>query len=255
MDLARKLELLNQKIEMANNGSPEDFSLWHKQTGTVLRTVMGAESHSYRDFSAIRYTPAVRSPDMRTDGYRAAGVRNVVNVLKAAKEELQLQEETSATPNQEAPTQASADEIFIVHGRDNERKLDFARTIRAITGVEPIILHEQPNRGRVLIEKFEANASRAGYAVVLLTADDLGRAKTDAADVPRARQNVVFELGFFIGALGRERVAVFLDSGVEEPGDVRGIVYNPIDSGGAWKLALARELDAADIPVDFSGLR
>jgi predicted nucleotide-binding protein len=66
-------------------------------------------------------------------------------------------------------------------------------------------------------------------------------------DQPRGRQNVIFELGFFFGKLGRERVCVLLAGGVEEPSDIAGLVYITIDAGGAWKYQLARELTAADI--------
>ncbi|MEE8356570.1 MAG: nucleotide-binding protein, partial [Anaerolineales bacterium] len=94
--------------------------------------------------------------------------------------------------------------IFIVHGRDEEAKDSLARFLEKL-GLEVIILHEQPNQGRTIIEKFE-DYSDVGFAVVLLTPDDIGGRANDLELLPRARQNVVFELGFFIGALGRERV-------------------------------------------------
>lgn len=114
------------------------------------------------------------------------------------------------------------------------------------------MLHEQPSGGRTILEKFEKHAADAGYAVVLLTADDQGGVASDSDLRPRGRQNVIFELGFFFGKLGRDRVAVLLGSGVEEPSDIRGLVYIPFDPAGTWKHRLARELVGAGIDVDYS---
>jgi predicted nucleotide-binding protein len=107
-------------------------------------------------------------------------------------------------------------------------------------GREVVILHEQANKGRTLIEKFEQHAATAGNAVILLTADDVGG--PEGKDLhPRARQNVVFEMGFFYGRLGRERVAVLYEPTVEKPSDIDGIVYIQLDQAGAWKTALLAE--------------
>lgn len=258
MDLARRLELLDRQITLANGGFPDDFTAWEKQTEVVLRSVMGDGTPAHKDFQSVSYSPTVMFSGMDTSGYERAGVIGAIAILGAAKEELILAEELEGTVVVVATEEEPSDPqklIFVVHGRDSERKLDFARTITSLTGQEVTILHEQPNSGQVLIEKFEQSAGRAGFAVVLLTADDLGRSKEDDNDRPRARQNVVFEMGFFFGSLGRKRVAVFIDEGVEQPGDVLGIVYTAIDSAGAWKLQLARELAAAGIDVDWARLR
>ncbi len=111
--------------------------------------------------------------------------------------------------------------IFIVHGHDEEAKYSLARFLEKL-GIEVIILHEQPNGGRTIIEKFE-DYSDVSYAVVLLTPNDLGGGKNDLDFLPRARQNVIFELGFFIGALGRERVCALHKGEVEIPSIFRGI--------------------------------
>jgi predicted nucleotide-binding protein len=115
-----------------------------------------------------------------------------------------------------------------------------------------IILHEQPNSGRTIIEKFEDYATRAGFAVVLLTGDDQGGSIGSGKTEPRARQNVVFEMRFFIGALGRARVAVLYDKGVELPSDMSGVLYTERDAGGGWRMDLAREMDAAGLAVDLN---
>lgn len=141
--------------------------------------------------------------------------------------------------------------MFLVHGHDGAAKHEVARFVERITGKSPVILDEQVNRGRTLVEKFEAHATTAAYAIVLVTPDDVGRVNgTDpATDQPRARQNVVFELGYFFGKLGRNRVAV-LNSGVKKPSDVDGLVYIGYPAGN-WQVELAKELHAAGVPVDM----
>jgi predicted nucleotide-binding protein len=136
----------------------------------------------------------------------------------------------------------------VVHGHEHGLLHEVVRVLERATSREVIVLHEQANAGRTILEKFEAHAATASYAVVLLTGDDVGGA-VGGPTAPRGRQNVIFELGFFFGRLGRDRVAVLLASGVEQPSDIAGLVYIPVDPNGAWKYRLARELGAARIHV------
>ena len=142
--------------------------------------------------------------------------------------------------------------IFVVHGHSRAVLHEVVRVLERGTGREVIVLHEQANAGRTILEKFEDHAADASFAVVLLTGDDEGGTKTSAAKQPRGRQNVIFELGFFFGKLGRHRVVVLLEDSVEKPSDIDGLVYVDLDQAGAWKQELARELEAADISVDRS---
>ncbi|HEY0021649.1 MAG TPA: nucleotide-binding protein [Longimicrobium sp.] len=140
---------------------------------------------------------------------------------------------------------------FIVHGHDDAAREGIARFLERL-GVEPIILHEQVNEGRTIIEKLEHH-SEVDFAVVLLTPDDVGAtaAKRDALQ-PRARQNVVLEMGYFAGKLGRRHVCAVIRGDVELPSDMLGVVYVSMDAGGAWKLMLAKELKAAGFVVDMN---
>ncbi|PNQ72871.1 nucleotide-binding protein [Hanstruepera neustonica] len=138
--------------------------------------------------------------------------------------------------------------IFIVHGHNDHIKTDVARTLEKL-GLEPIILSEQPNQGQTIIEKFELH-SDVGFAVVLMTADDLGRVKTSNEDQFRARQNVIIEMGYFIGKLGRSNVFPMYEDGVELPSDLHGILYNSIDDAKTWKFKLVKELTASGYQVD-----
>lgn len=145
-----------------------------------------------------------------------------------------------------------SNKIFIVHGHDNVAKLDMARTLEK-AGFEAIILHEQPDAGRTIIEKFE-NYADVGFAVILYTECDLGRDKEtpEGSEKFRARQNVVFEHGFFLGKLGRDRVCAFVKGDVETPGDLGGVLYIPMDDAGAWKMKLAQNMNAAGLTVDMN---
>jgi predicted nucleotide-binding protein len=149
-----------------------------------------------------------------------------------------------------------SDKVFVVHGHDNEAKHEVARLLEKL-GLRPIILHELPNKGWTIIEKFENNASDVAFAVVLLTPDDVGAKKTRAGNdplVPRARQNVVFEMGFFYAKLGRARVCALLKGETQQPSDVSGVVYETMDAAGAWRTQLAKELKAAGLPVSLDDL-
>jgi predicted nucleotide-binding protein len=140
-------------------------------------------------------------------------------------------------------------DIFIVHGHDDSTKETVARFIESLD-LHAVVLHEQPNSGRTIIEKFEAY-SNVGFAVVLLTPDDIGASLKDRENLlHRARQNVILELGFFLGKIGRERVCVLYKEGVEIPSDYQGVLYTPYDSSGSWRSQLAKELKHAGFAID-----
>jgi predicted nucleotide-binding protein len=141
--------------------------------------------------------------------------------------------------------------VFVVHGHDDGAKEAVARYLTKLE-LDPVVLHEQPNRGKTVIEKFEA-FSDVGFAVVLFTPDDVGHPAGKPGDAKaRARQNVVLELGFFMAALGRDRVCVLYRSGVEIPSDYAGVLYHQMDDAGAWRLLLAREIKSTGIDVDLN---
>lgn len=187
----------------------------------------------------------VEQPDVRE------GVRLTHPGLKAAVALSDKQEEgdMAALSKSEQPTQSNS--VFLVHGRDERVRETVARFLEHLD-LRVIILHEQPDRGRTIIEKFEDHSKDAGFAVVLLTGDDRGGLKEEDPSTypPRARQNVILELGFFLGAFGRDRVCALYEDGVDIPSDYQGVLFTKLDSG--WKLKLAHELKAAGLPVDLN---
>ncbi len=138
---------------------------------------------------------------------------------------------------------------FLVHGRDEAAVGKIARFMENV-GVSPLILSEQPNDGRTIIEKLEAFPTIT-YAVVLLTPDDVGGLAGSDNLRARPRQNVVFELGYFIAGLGRDRVCALCQGDLELPSDFAGVLYLFFDDNEGWKLKLARELKNAGFKISL----
>ncbi len=135
------------------------------------------------------------------------------------------------------PKQFDNKKIFIVHGHDGELKGDVALFIQK-QDIDAIILSNQANQGKTIIEKIEDN-SDVGCAVCLFTKDDIGKAKAGKETQFRARQNVVFETGYFYGKIGRDHTVIIYEDGVELPSDLQGIAYT---KNGAWQMDLIRDL-------------
>lgn len=182
-----------------------------------------------------------------------AGVRAVVSqvIIPFARDyKTYVMNHGSSAPALAMPASHN-NKIFIVHGHDGEARETVARYLEKI-GFDPIILHEQASRGRTVIEKVEAN-SDVGFAVVLLTPDDEGCKKGETPQ-PRARQNVLLELGYFIGKLGRDRVCAIRRGQVDIPSDFAGVVWTEMDDAQGWKQQLARELSAAGYNIDWNAV-
>lgn len=146
------------------------------------------------------------------------------------------------------PLGARTPRVFIAHGHDEVAKLRVARFIGEV-GMTPVILSEQANIGRTVIEKFEQNTD-VTFAVVILTPDDTASLQRgDAIFSLRARQNVILELGYFLAKLGRDKVCALHKDRVEIPSDIHGVLYIPMDEGEGWKMGLAKEMKNAGLPV------
>lgn len=183
------------------------------------------------------------------------GLGNQINALLSIIDRLELTPVLLADAHDSfEPEPFSKTEVFIVHGQDSAAKNEVARFVQKV-GLKAVILHEQTNEGQTIIEKFEKHASAAGFAIVLLTPDDVGALKGSPEDLkPRARQNVILELGYFFARLGRDRVCALNWPGVELPSDIQGFVYIPHDANDGWHLPLAREMKKAGMSVDTNGL-
>jgi predicted nucleotide-binding protein len=176
---------------------------------------------------------------------------NAGSKLESVLERLALYPEPGAqsTVAVEGSIAEDRSKVFVVHGREEGPREAVARFLERL-GFRPIILHEQANQGMTVIEKVEAN-SDVGFAVIILTPDDVGALKGEELQ-PRARQNELLELGYFIGKLTRRRVCTLKVGELEIPSDWRGVVDEPYDAGRGWRQTLARELKAAEYEIDWN---
>jgi len=258
-DAIAKLNGLVEKIEGLTNVRHEhpDFSKWERATALALRNIFGETDKHVDEFTSIGYSPMVftaGSGDAPFDRAYLRGLQSAKALLESMVEEIKeyWQEDDGAPapaqlpPNSKIVTESK--NVFIVHGRDDGIKETVARFVGNL-GHTPIILHEQPSGGKTVIEKFEANAE-ACFVIALMTPDDMGGLSGQKEFKPRARQNVIFEFGYFIGRLSRKRVCAITKGDVEIPSDYAGVVYIPMDAAGAWRMLLLREMKAAGLSVD-----
>lgn len=228
----------------------KDQHIWSDYNATLLSTLFD-DSTFVDEYSRIRITSSITGQDLEyyVNEFRKDIAVNIVR-LESILERLELIPEDLNEQSFNKPL--SGNKIFIVHGHDDAARESVARFVDKL-GIETIILHERPNSGRTIIEKFEHEAADIGFAIILLTPDDVGASATEPDKLkPRARQNVILELGYFIGKLGRSRVCPLYKGELELPSDIFGVVYVPMDSGDGWHLKLARELKAANFAIDPS---
>ena len=230
------------------------FEAWHTKAERFLIKKFGKDSLEHKKLLDTYFAPLVwcgedEEQDIRDSiKWCADGLRSCKAIFETYLEDM-AEENTPTTQVVSKTTSGNTDKIFIVHGHDGELKQSVARIIEK-QGIEAIILSEQANKGRTIIEKFE-DYSDVGGAICLFTADDYGRAKKDEADNTRARQNVVLETGYFMGKLGRDHVVLLADKGIEMPSDLSGVVYTDT---GSWQFALLKEMDAMGYKVDLNKL-
>lgn len=231
------------------------YGKWELTTENYLRKAFGADSPNVRsvmDVGKYGFFPTGKG-ESYWEGERASDLTTQISNLEGLIEVLETEAQLSAKGSiASKATRHDGHKVFLVHGRNEAALQGVARFLERL-GLETVVLREQPNQGRTIIEKVE-EYSDVGFAVILLTPDDLGRGPDDGEDAlhPRARQNVILELGFFIGRLGRNRVCALYVPGVEKPSDYDGVAYVEFDTNGAWRMSLAKELKAAEFPVDMN---
>jgi predicted nucleotide-binding protein len=169
--------------------------------------------------------------------------------IQGLHEEIGEQEQLAPPSDVPEIARRNHSKVFVVHGHDEAAKLAVARFLGQL-GLEAIILSEQPDQGLTIIEKFERDADQVGFAVVLLTPDDIAGSASAPAQAARARQNVIFELGYFAGKLGRGRACLLRKGEVEIPSDLYGVIYTEMDAADGWKLKLVKEMKAAKLEFD-----
>ncbi|WP_296617206.1 nucleotide-binding protein [Sphingomonas sp.] len=248
-------------MDAANN----DYKRWSEYNEELLRRMFSSAEYATSYSSVYGGSMVVvwggRQFHEDVQEFRES-VDAKINNIRSLAERLDLIAEApsavdaDAVPQTRRVVHSGGKKVFVVHGRDEEAKQVVARFLERCD-LEPVILHEQADQGRTIIEKFE-DESDVGFAVILLTPDDVGGlAAADGQPVGgslqfRARQNVVLELGYFIGRLGRSRVCALKRGDLDLPSDISGVIYTPYTADEAWKMKLARELKAAGYNVDLN---
>lgn len=234
-------ETLYFLLKKALGGESEELARVRKLSKRTTSPLFMPESHWYTRKSCIKGQIIV--------------VDSIIDILK--KEE--YNKENIAKNKEKVIEKTSVNDVsnknknvFIVHGHNEATIHETARYVEKI-GLTPIILREQPNSGNTIIEKF-IEYSNVVYSIVLLTGDDKGGSNKDKVNEYkfRARQNVILEMGFFIGKLGRKRVCVLYKDDVEIPSDYSGVIYIKLDDLGGWKLQLAQEMKNIGLDIDIN---
>ena len=226
-----------------------EFEKWRRDTRVAIGNTFGQDSEHVQEFKSILFSPRTvttrTTESSRQDIYVRALSRAEVKIQSMIDEIVEYWEDQEAEAKGNRVLMHTR-KIFLVHGHDEGAKESTRRFLEKL-GLETVVLVDMPSEGKTIIEKFETHAD-VGYAIVLLTADDSG-ARQGEKPSPRARQNVIFELGYFIGRLGRERVCALTRGDPEIPSDYAGVVYMPM-KGDSWQMPLMRELKAAGLDVD-----
>lgn len=259
--MSKNIELIQDLIKQAEqiayrNGQHDAVE---KRAEMLLRKIFGDSTHYLKSLKAIRYSPGIwttGTPDSVFESSFNSGKKQLLNLLNVIAEDLQLDTVINEPKKLADKSSPNSNNVFIVHGHNEEMKLAVARTIEKLK-LNPIILHEQPSKGKTIIEKFTDN-SEVSFAVVLLSADDISYNKSEKPETAkyRARQNVIFELGYFIGKLGRDRVLALheQENDFEIPSDYSGVLFVPFDKSGNWRFDLVKELKALGISVDANDI-
>lgn len=228
------------------------YETWCQKVFTFLKIAFENEDISKEFYSC---TERLSSPGVSDWSIRNLNmlVQLKLDILDGIKSNIKyLKTENSTIIPTDLSNISKNKKIFIVHGRNESIKEQVSSVLKDLE-LEPIILHKQSNNGNTIIEKFEKNAN-VGFAVILLTDDDEGRLKGVENWTDRARQNVIMEMGYFIGKLSRSRVCLLKSKNVEPPSDILGVAYEDFDDNGFWKFKLANELKSAGYPIDLNRL-
>lgn len=267
MDNTTSNKLLNEirpQVVSLKYNDHDGIDAIRKKLEMYIGKIFGMAS-SYKDtLKKISLGPTISYGGMPESVYYESwesGKKKIVNLIDTMLEDISLSELESSSNNKQLVAVAVGEvkqnnNIFIVHGHNEDMKASVARVLEKIS-LNPIILHEQANQGKTIIEKFTEH-SEVGFSIVLLSADDYGYSikQQPAEGKLRARQNVILELGYFIGKLGRNRVIALVEtaSNFEFPSDYQGVIYIPYDKEGNWKFSILKELKACDYNVDANKL-
>lgn len=232
------------------SSSDAEFIKWRKKVERFLKSYYH-EGDEFNDFAKTSFSLHIytfATPHSAWVEACADDLRKTKAIFEVYLEELQSADaEEEPHFNLDKKTTNNNKKVFVVHGHDGELRQSIARTLEK-QGIEPIILAEQANLGATIIEKFE-KYSDVKAAICLFTEDDYGKANKEDDWKHRARQNVVFEAGYFIGKLGRKNVVLLANRDIEMPSDLSGVVYT---DNSMWQMQVLKELREMGFSVDLN---
>ncbi|WP_160168600.1 TIR domain-containing protein, partial [Exiguobacterium artemiae] len=270
----KKISLLERQKNEVNAIEYDDdrsskVQIFRSRTKQILKRIFPDSDEYISMLEEISFISILHQLDIHHDpsedyAFFQDGIKNTETLLNSAISNVQLEKELSEEENKPNVTPQKMilidkTKVFIVHGHDDGLKHEVALFLKHL-GIEPIILHEQLDRGQTIFQKFNSHAN-VGFAIVLYTPCDIGRpAKLNEKgeqyqEKYRARQNVIFEHGFFAAKLGLENAIALKKGDVEIPNDLAGVIYKEYDMAGSWKYQIARELDESGYEIDYKSIR
>lgn len=226
-------ELLNIKItnELHIDEAKKEYRKWNDYNFEYLRRIFSTDEEATKYNRPLHYAFLLDSNLGRDIRDFFDDVKEKIHRIDSLVERIDL---ISLEITSEASPQNTihiTKKVFIVHGRDEVSKTNLEILLTEM-GLEPIVLHRQADEGQTVIEKFEKHGSDVAYAFILLTPDEIAYLSNEDSlpdnerkKEKRARPNVIFEFGYFVGKLTRNRVCCLYTGDVEIPSDLKGLVY------------------------------
>jgi predicted nucleotide-binding protein len=249
-------EVKDNPVYLFYESSRERWKEWEEETDGELDL-----PNQFEDAKLYVYDIYKRIAEKGKEGYRLIFEyfptlnSNINDKVASFNEQLlpylaeALTDIVNANPEFEAkPNKVNGNTVFIIHGHDGHLKTEVQLLLHR-AGVNNIVLHELADKGRNIVEKLIEETDSANYAIALLSPDDI---LIDGSK--RARQNVILEIGYFLGKLGKSRVRLLKKGDVEIPSDLNGILYENYDDSGSWKIKICKELQAVGIFVDLEAV-
>lgn len=247
----------NELITEHVTSEDKRFILWLTKVKQLVKQQFGKDSDEYigikkRMFASPVFLSGPNTNDLIDEKIQDCknGIERTIAELEGYKEFFKEYSSSKLVDNLKENQKAIMNKVFIVHGHNGELKESVARLIER-QNIKAIILSEQANSGNTIIEKFEEN-SDVQAAICLFTEDDIAKVNDDPAEYKkRARQNVVFEAGYFMGKLSRKMVILIANKDVEMPSDLQGIIYTSTNN---WQVNVLKELKNMGFNIDMNKL-
>ncbi|PYE38385.1 TIR domain-containing protein [Psychrobacter fozii] len=253
MNKVETFKILRQDFQNLTYENHENQDKLSIRFTALISKFIDSESAYIKKFDNVSFTSGTNFfYEPKSKEIWMAGHKHALQLIDDVIEDIELFDTLDRPTKKESLITKDSSKVFIVHGHDDGAKETVARFVDKL-GFKAVILHEQVDSGATIIEKLGKHTD-VGFAIVLYTECDIGGViKSNPEDLkPRARQNVIFEHGLLIGKIGRANVVALVKGNVEIPNDISGVVYKSMDTSGAWKYSIAREMKSSGYDVDMN---